>query len=279
MVERDFDPGPVDEPFASLARSYPGVDAYPTDDFRVEWGPIFHRGRLDGTARILLLGQDPGQHESVVHRILVGEAGQRVQGFLNKLGIDRSYVMINAFLFSVYGQSGGTNNKGSQPIIDYRNKWLDALLDGTEVKAVVAFGGLADDAYQRWKSTPKGSGIDVKYEPLPHPTSPEGGSRQDKTKYPALMKKMLEEWNGALDRLHPLGLGDRNPPLHHYGTDLLPEDRTPIPDFDFPAGAPPWWASLKTWASREAKPKAADPDESKRARIVIEVPTDERVWH
>ena len=29
-------------------------------------------------------GQDPGQHENVLRRILVGEAGRRVQGFLAK---------------------------------------------------------------------------------------------------------------------------------------------------------------------------------------------------
>ena len=51
-----------------------------------------------------MLGQDPGQHESIARRCLVGEAGQRVQGLLWKLGIERSYVMVNAFLYSVYGQ-------------------------------------------------------------------------------------------------------------------------------------------------------------------------------
>jgi Uracil DNA glycosylase superfamily len=279
MERRDFDPGPVSEPFATLARRYPGKDAYPPGDFRIEWGPVFHRGRLDGTARLLVLGQDPGQHESVVHRILVGEAGQRVQGFLSKLGIERSYVMVNAFLYSVYGQGGGTRNKASRPITSYRNKWLDALLLGSSVRAVVAFGDLADDAYGRWKRSAGGRAVDVAYEALPHPTSPEGGSRKDRSKYPALMEKMLAAWNEALGRLQPLGLGDRNPPLHLYGTDLLPGDRTPIPDFDLPAGAPPWWASLEQWATREAKAKAADKDESKRARIVIEVPEDERVWH
>ena len=83
---------------------YPGAETYDPQRFRTEWGPIFHRGRLDGSARILVLGQDPGQHESIAHRCLVGEAGQRVQGFLWKLGIERSYVMVNAFLYSVYGQ-------------------------------------------------------------------------------------------------------------------------------------------------------------------------------
>jgi hypothetical protein len=48
----------------------PGPEAYPPRDFRVEWGPVFHRGRLDGSARLLVIGQDPGVHEAVVRRIL-----------------------------------------------------------------------------------------------------------------------------------------------------------------------------------------------------------------
>ena len=99
-MSHPFDPGPLGR-FAALASDYPGLDVYPAEDFRVEWGPIFHRGRLDGSARVLGLGQDPGQHESIARRILVGEAGQRVQGFLAKLGIERSYAMVNAFLYSV----------------------------------------------------------------------------------------------------------------------------------------------------------------------------------
>ena len=52
---------------------------------------------------MLLIGQDPAQHEAITRRILVGEAGQRTQGFLAKLGITRSYVMVNTYLYSVYG--------------------------------------------------------------------------------------------------------------------------------------------------------------------------------
>src|SRR5262249_36675853 len=81
----------------------------PVDSFRVEWGPIFYRGRLDGSARILCIGQDPAQNEDIVRRILIGVAGHRVQGFLAKLGIDRSYVMLNAFLYSVYNQNSASN--------------------------------------------------------------------------------------------------------------------------------------------------------------------------
>ena len=68
-----FDPGYFEEPFSTLANDYPGEDIYPPGQFRVEWGPIFHRGRLDGSARVLVIGQDPAQHETVIRRILVGD--------------------------------------------------------------------------------------------------------------------------------------------------------------------------------------------------------------
>ena len=53
-----FDAGAVSPPFAALCSEYPEEDVYPADQFRTEWGPVFHRGRLDGSARILVIGQD-----------------------------------------------------------------------------------------------------------------------------------------------------------------------------------------------------------------------------
>ena len=55
-MPHSFDPGCFAEPFRTLCIQYPEADVYPADQFRVEWGPIFHRGRLDGTARILVIG-------------------------------------------------------------------------------------------------------------------------------------------------------------------------------------------------------------------------------
>ena len=107
----NFDPGYCAQPFTDLASNHPDASVYPADSFRVEWGPIFHRGRLDGTSRVLVIGQDPAQHETVLRRILVGEAGTRLQGFLAKLGIDKSYTLVNTFLYSVYGQTGGNKHK------------------------------------------------------------------------------------------------------------------------------------------------------------------------
>jgi uracil-DNA glycosylase len=276
----DFDPGPVAEPFAALVRDAPGADVYPPSDFRVEWGPVFHRGRLDGTARVLIVGQDPGQHESIARRILVGEAGQRTQGFLAKLGVGRDYTMLNTYLYSVYGQAGGEKHATDAAIAAHRERWLDALFAGSPIEAVISFGHLGRIAFEHWRDGAGAAHAGVPFEPLIHPTQPEAVARQGPGKRAEAMKKMLEQWNGALQRLGPI-LGAGQPSL--YGDDLLPEDRSAIPAFDLPAGSPPWFSSLRQWASREpfGAPDGdeAARDEAKRATIVVTVPRLERPWH
>jgi hypothetical protein len=50
-MQHPFDPGYFQEPFLTLAADYPEAGVYPEAQFRVEWGPVFHRGRLDGWAK------------------------------------------------------------------------------------------------------------------------------------------------------------------------------------------------------------------------------------
>ena len=212
-----FDPGYVAEPYLTLCREYPEADVYPADQFRVEWGPIFHRGRLDGSARVLVIGQDPAQHETVVRRVLVGEAGRRVQGFLAKLGIARSYTIVNAYLYSVYGSVKTATKKGAA-LVAYRNRWLDALMAGGGVEAVVAMGQAAGEAWQLWKATPSGQASSVAFAAVTHPTQPESASGGDKTKLAAETKKLLANWNSGLQILAPAVLHpDVATPLVPYG--------------------------------------------------------------
>lgn len=164
-------------PSARLVAEYPGEEVYPIEDFRVEWGPIFHRGRLDGSARILVLGQDPAAHEAISRRILVGEAGQRVQGLLARIGITSSYVMLNGFLYSVFGQSRGNRHIKDEAIAGYRGRWLDALLVGTQATAVVTFGTLAAKAYAAWTATQPETAAAIHVATLTHPTYPESAAR------------------------------------------------------------------------------------------------------
>jgi hypothetical protein len=268
-MAHDFDPGPVTDPFASLVRDYPGPEVYPPDSFRVEWGPIFHRGRLDGGARLLVIGQDPAQSETVVRRILVGEAGHRTQGLMAKLGFDHSYLLINTFLYSVYGQGGGTRHKDDNAIVGYRNLWLDAIFAGSQIEAVLALGQLADDAWQKWRQSATGKTHSPAYQHVTHPTQPESSSGGDRTKLKQAIEAMLANWNQALEQLHPQIVHPDTPgPLVPYGAAFKPDERIEIPEFDLPAGLPAWMRSPKAWANRVGTTAAA-----KRRNITITIPT------
>ncbi|HRI38071.1 MAG TPA: uracil-DNA glycosylase family protein [Nitrospira sp.] len=262
-----FDPGYAQEPFKNLCETYPDETVYPSGQFRLEWGPIFHRGRLDGSARVLVIGQDPAQHETIVRRILVGEAGRRVQGFLAKLGITRSYVFINTYLYSVYGSVKAQTRK-NPALIAYRNQWLEALLIGHQIEAVLALGQAADEAWQFWRSTPKGQPLSVAYAAVTHPTQPESSSKGDKAKLLAAIKKMLQNWNAALQVLSPsVKHPDVPMALVPYGENWVDGDRVGIPEFDYPAGLPAWMHEQDGWAKR-----AGVDDLAKRRNITLTVP-------
>jgi hypothetical protein len=263
-----FDPGYTAEPYLTLCADYPGADVYPPGQFRTEWGPIFHRGRLDGTARVLVLGQDPAQHETIVRRILVGEAGRRVQGLLARLGIVRSYVYVNTFLYSVYG-SVKARTRRAPALIDYRNRWLQALLAAGRIEAVLALGQAADEAWQFWLASPAAQASPpMTYAAVTHPTQPESFSRRDKTKLAAATAKLLANWNAALQLIAPsVQHPDVPTVLQPFGDAWAEGDRLPIPAFDFPAGLPAWMHEQDGWARRSG------PDElAKRRNITLTVP-------
>ncbi len=266
-MTQQFDPGYFQEPFVSLTREYPGEDVYPPGEFRVEWGPIFHRGRLDGSARVLVIGQDPAQHETIVRRILVGEAGRRLQGFLAKLGITTRHVLINTYLYSVYGSVKAKTRRGPR-LVDYRNRWLSALLVGSQIEAVVALGTAANEAWQFWKATPDGEKSTVAFAPITHPTQPESSSQGDRTKLAQATKKLLGNWNNGLQALAPaIAHPDTATPLVLYGDTWGEGDRPSVPDIDYPAGIPAWMRQTDGWARRVGKDALG-----KRRNITITIP-------
>src|SRR5689334_3658212 len=232
-----FDPG-YGAPFDALVNGYPGSNVYKGADFRSEWGPVFHRGRLDGTARVLVIGQDPAQHEAVARRILIGEAGQRTQGFLQRLGITHSYVMINTYLYSVYGSAPAQ----TQAISDYRHQWLNAIHEQNQLVAIVSLGSQADHAYRTWiDHAAPADAAGIAYQHITHPTAPESGAAGGQGSYAALVKALLENWNTGLQALHPhITHPDVPTPLTLYGDTFQPSDDVEIPSGDLPAGVPAW---------------------------------------
>lgn len=193
--------------------------------FWFDWGPVHYRGRLDGTARVLCIASDPGPTERVASRTLVGDAGQRVQGFLAKLGLTTSYVCLNAFPFALF-PSHGASAPGilADPAIRaWRNRLYDAAR-GPNLEAVVAFGANAQKAVDLWPGT---GGLPVTR--VPHPSS-----RDTET--------LLNRWRAAIVALRaivtPDADGDASRP--NYGSAFREADYQPIPAQDLPFGVPDW---------------------------------------
>lgn len=262
-----FCPGYVKSVFKSLVQDYPAAPVYPSTAFRTEWGPIFHRGRLDGSSRLLVIGQDPAQHEVVARRILVGTAGKRAQGLVNRLGFTRSYTFINTFLYSVLGSKGASHMQDAG-IVQYRNRWIKAILDTNPIEGVLAFGGLANTAWTQWLASPQAAGRPaLPFQHLTHPTWPESSAKSNAA-HTAAIKTMLVNWNAGMQAIKPLlATPDTPTPLALYGNSFKSTDLPDIPMEDLPAGLPVWMSTEERWADRKGATS-----ELKRRTIVTTVP-------
>jgi uracil-DNA glycosylase len=232
----DFDPGPP----ALVARHFAKVPSYA--DFRelfwYDWGPVFYRGRLNRAARLLAVASDPGPTERVAGRTLVGDAGQRVQGFLTKLGLTHSYALVNAYAYALRPsramQAAPLLSRPDQ--LEWRNTLL-RMITGPELQAIVAFGSQARSAVRLWDDKP-----DVPVFEVPHPSSRDP-------------QALVDKWRQAVTELRAIVTPDPDgdPGVPNYGPKFLETDYAPIPARDLPFGVPPWLGD-DAWG-RKDKPR------------------------
>ena len=135
--------------YRGLGRAVLGREA-----FRWHHGPMFYRGRLDGSAKVLIVGQEGAQDESLSHRSFTGGTGARMQHLLRFIGLDRSYLFLNSFVYPIFGQYTQDLRKLAQdprsPIVKHRNRIFDkAVVDG-DVRLVVAVGRAAKESVATW---------------------------------------------------------------------------------------------------------------------------------
>jgi uracil-DNA glycosylase len=129
--------------------------------FRWHHGPMFYRGRLDGSAKVMLVGQEGAQDESLSHRSFTGGTGARMQHFLRHLGFDRSYLFLNSFVYPIFGQYTPDLRPLAQdprsPIFAHRKLIFDkAAVDG-DIRLVVAVGKAAKESVASWIEAHGGS--------------------------------------------------------------------------------------------------------------------------
>jgi hypothetical protein len=230
----DYDPGPPPDWQDFFAR-VPALKNEWLDNFRWEYGPIFYRGRLDGTARVLVIGQDPATDEALARRAFVGRSGQRLQGLLRKIGIPRSYIIVNTFIYSIYGQfDTGMRRISLDPLVlDYRNEMLDKIVKDNDIEAVITIGAAARHAFEHW---PGGSKYTVFN--LTHPSASD--------------IQVVDDWNQDLQNIIDQVTPDDGavPDNTPYGSMFTPEDHEDIPRSDLPFGIPAWHGTGGTRSHR-----------------------------
>jgi hypothetical protein len=158
----EFDPGPpANRRWARLFAETPnyrglGRELGGRDEFRWHFGPMFYRGRLtDGGVRVLVIGQEGAQDESLGHRSFVGGSGARMQHFLRHLGITRSYLFLNTFVYPIFGQYNGQEllwlaQHADSPIVKHRHAIFDYLVERNDLRLVVAVGRAAKESVHTW---------------------------------------------------------------------------------------------------------------------------------
>lgn len=143
---------------------------------------------------MLVIASDPGPTERIGGRTLVGDAGQRFQGFVTRLGLTRSYLLLNAFSYALIPSHGsaGARILRTEAMTTWRNQVFVAA-KSPNLEAVVAFGRHAQTAVSLWPGA-----IDLTIANVPHP------SRRNST-------ALLDAWRATV--------------LHLRGGGLLPDPR------------------------------------------------------
>lgn len=223
-MRTEFDKGPSAS-IADLLMNYPDYTAV-KDYFWFNWGPVFYRGRLNKSAKVLCVASDPGPTERIGNRVLIGNAGQRVQGFLSKIGLNRSYVCLNGFVFALHPShlSDGIKLLSDPMHVAWRNKVFDAVT-GPKLQAIIAFGDVAKKTVDLW--TGKGT---VPVFKTFHPSYRNGDD------------KITADWNRVITELRGIVTKDAGADntLPLYGSSFAESDYVPVPQRDMPFGTAPF---------------------------------------
>ncbi|MBI3018441.1 MAG: hypothetical protein HYY61_00895 [Deltaproteobacteria bacterium] len=165
----EYDAGPEKdskwlEIFASTP-NYRGIGRVVLDRerYRWHWGPIFYRGRLGkNEVKVLVIGQEGAQDEALSRHSFTGGTGQKMQHFLNHIGINRSYLFVNTFVYCIHGQYQDETIEGaiagdywmaqspSSPIVQHRHKLFNTAAEINDLRLVVAVGSAAQDTVVTW---------------------------------------------------------------------------------------------------------------------------------
>lgn len=140
------------------------------EKFRWKFGPMWYRGRLGfNEVQAFVVGQEGAQDENVSNRAFTGSTGTKTQKFLNHLGISRSYLFLNTFVYTINGQLDGDpafewmEQNEASPIVEYRHKLFDnvAVMNPDSLALMMGIGSGGKRSLATWIQS--NGGTDCKY--------------------------------------------------------------------------------------------------------------------
>lgn len=177
----DYDAGaPKDSKWPDLFAETPNyrafggsvINATRGEKFRWKMGPMWYRGRLGkNEVKVFIIGQEGAQDENVSNRSFTGSTGTRMQKFINYLGIDRSYLFMNTFVYTITGQYSlfGEDRENESKlaaqkqllwlaqhkdsiVVEHRHKLFDYMLEQNpeSVRVVIGVGTAGKDSLATW---------------------------------------------------------------------------------------------------------------------------------
>ncbi len=215
----DYDPGPAKNlSWIRLFSETPNYrqlskEALSKEKFRWHFGPMYYRGRLTpNSVKVMIIGQEGAQDESLAHRSFSGSTGGRMQHFLNFIGINYSYLFVNTFVYPIFSQYFPNIKWLAQdpnsPIVKQRHLIFNFILKKNDIQLIVAVGTAAKESVVSWVeskggicpdgsmdiSTATGSLLDpkIKMVGVLHP----GGARKTEEK-----NKIVASFQTAIDKI------------------------------------------------------------------------------
>lgn len=171
----DYDAGPEkDSDLTYLFANTPNYRAFGSkviggkgEKFRWKFGPMWYRGRT-GTdqVKVFVIGQEGAQDENVSNRSFTGSTGTKMQKFLNHIGINKSYLFMNTFIYTIAGQYSLFGEDAKNPtkvqqrdnllwlaqnkdsiVVKHRHEVFDTVLESNkELSLVVGVGTAGKDS-------------------------------------------------------------------------------------------------------------------------------------
>ena len=197
--------------------------AHPSD-FRLDFGPVWYRGRLDGTARVLIIGQDPAANELCGPSNFRGRLRPAHPGISGQTR-DRPRLHHDQYL----------SLPGFRPVLPTQRPvprpphpggsamdLLDRIVKRNPIEAVIAVGTAGKDAVENWPNPEA-----VPWQHIQHPSARDHAA-------------LFASWNTGVSALRALVEPEQGvvPDMTNYGADWTDADHRPVPRRDLPFGMP-----------------------------------------